>query len=168
VTLIYKQSSCSSSRKVLFDERRFSESSYHTPPVETPILPSPKAPIKLKKLPKRGDLRPKKLQYTVEEVADSMDSRIQIHSDQLNALSFIQHAPEPNKSQFSQKQTCQLHPKLNKTKKRHDEKENMVVSGDHNVVRTSSVLRCINNDKKLHPTKIRNTDVKEKLTHYRV
>lgn len=165
---LFSQSSRSLSRKILFDERPFSENSYHTPPVETPVLPSPKAPIKLKKLPKRGDLKPKKLQYTAEDVADNTDNGIRIHSDQLNTLAFIQHASEPNRSELSQKQASQLHTKLNKAKKYYDEKENVIPSDCRNVVRTSSVVRCTKNDKKLQPTKIRNTDVKEKLSHYRV
>nr|XP_034176128.1 PWWP domain-containing protein2-like [Osmia lignaria] len=118
---------------------------YTTPPMEMKIASMPKAPIKQKKLPRKGDLKPKKLQYSDEEseVSTAVDSGINfesIHSN--NTLFSKQHTAKYNRFDSSQKCTRRLRPMLDKIKGQTNDKEN-----DKNIVnhRSTNTLNSRNN-----------------------
>ncbi|XP_017793479.1 PREDICTED: uncharacterized protein LOC108575247 [Habropoda laboriosa] len=117
-----------------FDEN--SSDSYYTPPMERKNAVTPNAPIKCKKQSKKGDLRPKKLQYTEDELdAHSVvDSGIHIESNISNdTLFYKQHTAKCNRFDSSQKQIRKLRTKLDKIKVESNDKEN-----DKNVVENRS------------------------------
>ncbi|CAK9799326.1 Zinc finger CW-type PWWP domain protein 1, partial [Anthophora quadrimaculata] len=108
-----------------FDEN--SSDSYYTPPMEKKPAVTPKAPIKYKKQPKKGDLRPKKLQYTEDEldVHSIVDSGIHAQSNISNDTLFCkQHTTKCNRFDSSQKQIRRLRTKLDKIRVESNDKEN--------------------------------------------
>ncbi|XP_076393031.1 uncharacterized protein LOC100883896 isoform X1 [Megachile rotundata] len=105
---------------------------YTTPPMEKKPVPTPKAPIKQKNLPRKGDLKPKKLQYSDEEseISSAVDSGVYFDSIHSNNSRFCnQHTAKSNRIDSSQKQTRILRSTLGKIKERTDDKEN-----DKNIV----------------------------------
>ena len=136
--------------------------------MEKKSIPTPKAPVKYKKQPKKGDLKPKKLYYTDDE----LDA-----SNTIDSL-FHKHTTRCNRFDSSQKQIRRLRAKLDRIKVQTNDKENdrnvlgnrsvNVVNNRNNVAQESSVGRCINSEKKCTHMLKTNTDVKEKLTHFRV
>lgn len=154
--------------------------SFYTPPMEKKSIPTPKAPVKYKKQPKKGDLKPKKLYYTDDELdaSNTIDSGIHIPFDESNNSLFHKHTTRCNRFDSSQKQIRRLRAKLDRIKVQTNDKENdrnvlgnrsvNVVNNRNNVAQESSVGRCINSEKKCTHMLKTNTDVKEKLTHFRV
>ncbi|KAG6798332.1 zinc finger CW-type PWWP domain protein 1 [Apis mellifera caucasica] len=126
--------------------------SFYTPPMEKKSIPTPKAPVKYKKQPKKGDLKPKKLYYTDDELdaSNTIDSGIHIPFDESNNSLFHKHTTRCNRFDSSQKQIRRLRAKLDRIKVQTNDKENdrnvlgnrsvNVVNNRNNVAQESSVV----------------------------
>lgn len=152
--------------------------SFYTPPIENKPAATPKAPVKLKKQSKKGDLRPKKLQYTEDELdIYNVDSGIYTQDD---TQCCNEQTRKCNRLDFSPKQQKRrLRSNLNRDEVKSNDKENdrnVVSKGTtnktnnrSNVVQDYSVGRCTKDEKKCtHMSKTKNTDTKDKLSHFRV
>lgn len=130
--------------------------------------------MKFKKQVKKGDLRPKKLNYTDDELDGSStktDSGINVQFDQSNDMFHKQRATKCNRLDCSQSQMRRLRAKLDKIKMRTDDKENdksIVENSRHNVVQESvgRYTRC--EKMHTHTPRTKETGANGKLTHFRV
>lgn len=104
--------------------------------MEKKSVVTPKAPIKSKIVSKRVDLKPKKLQYTEEEldIANVVYKDTDIVSDQSsNALLGKRNTVNSNRPDITQKKTTRSHTKLDEIKLQTNDKEN-----DRSVIETRS------------------------------
>lgn len=149
--------------------------SYITPPVEKIYVRTPKAPVKFKKQGKKGDLRPKKLNYTDDELDNSStntDSGINVQFDQSNETFYKERfATKCNRLDSSQSQMRRLRTKLDRIKMQTDDKENdkSIVENSRNNVVQESVGRYTKCEKiHTHTSRTKGTSAKGRLTHFRV
>ncbi|XP_076670694.1 uncharacterized protein LOC143370000 [Andrena cerasifolii] len=125
----------------LFDRQQFDGNSnvLATPPMEKKFVPTPRAPVKNKARFRKVDLKPKKLQYSEDELdAHSVpDSGICVRFDQSSdLLPRKQHTVNCKKRDPPQKPTRISRTRLGKIKIQTDDKEN-----DRNVVRNTPNTR---------------------------
>ncbi|KAK9294861.1 hypothetical protein QLX08_010672 [Tetragonisca angustula] len=144
----FNSSSNLSSQSNLFCKQSLENTcnSYITPPVEKIYVRTPKAPMKFKKQVKKGDLRPKKLHYTDDELDNSStntDSGINVQFDQSNDMFHKQRATKCNRLDCTQSQMRGLRAKLDRIKMQTDDKENdksIVENSRNNVARECVVF----------------------------
>ncbi|XP_076167806.1 uncharacterized protein LOC143146928 isoform X2 [Ptiloglossa arizonensis] len=120
----------------LFEENTNDLSFFTTPPMNKKSIATPQAPVKNKKQSKKVDLKPKRLQFTEEELdaSSAADSGICVTSDQSsNALFCKQQTNKRNKLESTQKQIRTLHTRVDKIKIQVNDKEN-----DRNIVENRS------------------------------
>ncbi|XP_076634631.1 uncharacterized protein LOC143348376 [Colletes latitarsis] len=126
----------------LFNKEQFDEnsndSSFFTPPVEKQSIATPKAPIKNTKQSKKINLKPRKLQYTEEELEASsyVDSGIHVSFDQSSNALFCKQTLKCNGGNATQKQIRKLRTGVDKIKIHVNDKEN-----DRNIVGNRSENR---------------------------
>lgn len=158
------------------------DSSFKTPPMEKNSIVTPKAPIKSKIVSKRVDLKPKKLQYTEEEldIANIVYKDTDIVSDQSsNALLTKRNTVNNNRPDITQKINTRSHTKLDKIKIQTNDKENdrsvienrskNTTNPSNNVTEVSSIGRCIKNDEKCaYASRKKDSNAKDKLTYFRL
>lgn len=157
--------------------------------MEKKSVVTPKAPIKSKIVSKRVDLKPKKLQYTEEELdianvvykdTDIVYKDTDIVSDQSsNALLGKRNTVNSNGPDITQKKTTRPHTKLDKIKIQTNDKENdrsvietiskNTTNTSNNVTEVSSIGRCINNDEKCaYASRKKDSNTRDKLTYFRL
>lgn len=131
--------------------------------------------MKFKKQVKKGDLRPKKLHYTDDELDNSStntDSGINVQLGQSNDMFHKQRATKCNRLDCSQSQMRRLRAKLDRIKMQTDDKENdksIVQNSRNNTIVQESVGRYTKCEKThTYTSRTKEAGTKGKLTHFRV
>nr|XP_033334689.1 uncharacterized protein LOC117225323 [Megalopta genalis] len=127
--------------KSLCDSEIRNSSFFATPPMEKKPVVTPKAPVKNKKESKRADLKPKRLQYTEEELDnDYKRNGTDTVSEKSGNMLLCKHdTVKCNSVDMTRKQITRSHTKLDKIKTQTNDKENDSNAIDNNSRNPSNV-----------------------------